>query len=78
MKLCIVFAFGFFWGILGFYLYQVDTYSHLRLEINMKTGVDITYPNNYNHCYNYNRIKAFSCKMNDTIYGGKLNTESCR
>jgi hypothetical protein len=42
-----------------------DQYTKLRREIIQKTGVDITYPEN-------------DCKMNDSIFGGRINTKTCK
>jgi hypothetical protein len=40
-------------------------YTKLRSEIIEKTGVDISYPNN-------------DCRLNDTIYGGRIETVYCK
>jgi len=59
-----MFVAGLIVGMVSSYLVQADQYAKLRSEIIMKTGTDITYPNN-------------DCVMNDTFYGG-INSDSCK
>jgi hypothetical protein len=60
-----MFLIGFLLGALAIWFWENDTYMTLRSEILHKTNVDITYP--YQN----------SCKMNDTIYNGKINIKNC-